>query len=227
MAGHPDPVRLAAARRGLAVAAVGLLGGCAVLAWMTLQASLGFLQVVWHGLAGEFLPGASLPTYVAQFRTLRHLQGLAWLLTAAGFLAWLSRARLSAALLGGGRLRYSLRDAMAGFLVPPVNLVRPVQVLGEIWQASGPPGVARGGAPGASGRAVISTWWGLVLGAAGVEIAVVIASGAQPGVGREMLLLMIGQLLTVAAAVLGIAVVARVEGRQRERPARLDGTDGT
>jgi hypothetical protein len=42
-----------------------------------------------------------------------------------------------------------------------------------------------------------------------------------------MLLLMIGQLLTVAAAVLGIAVVARVEGRQRERPARLDGTDGT
>lgn len=78
-----------------------MLATDAVLSWMAIQGAYIYLGMVWHGLAGEFLPGTSLAEHARQFRVLRYLQGAAWLVTALLAAAWFHRVRVSRRALGG------------------------------------------------------------------------------------------------------------------------------
>jgi hypothetical protein len=87
---------------------------------------------------------------------------IAWVELALGavvalvFILWVHSARVALDRAGVQGLRYSTRWAWLGFVVPFVNIVRPYQVVTEIWRASGP-------APVSSSSPLIQVWWGIAL----------------------------------------------------------------
>ena len=85
----------------LALAVIVLLATDVVLSWMVIQGAYIYLGMVWHGLAREFLPSTSLAEHARQFRILRHLQGVVWLLTAILSAVWFHRVRRDRRALAG------------------------------------------------------------------------------------------------------------------------------
>lgn len=85
--------------------------------------------------------------------------------TVAGVLLpwWTFRAYSNLPALGA-QPRFAGRWPVLGYLVPPWSLVRPVQILAELWQPARP--TERGWA-----RAVVAAWWGLNLGTLGLTVA--------------------------------------------------------
>lgn len=70
-----------------------LLGVDIVVAWMLIQGMYVYLGMVWHGLAGEALPGGTVETHGRQFLALRRFQFGAWVAIAVVCLAWLQQVR--------------------------------------------------------------------------------------------------------------------------------------
>ena len=85
----------------LALAVIVLLATDVVLSWMVIQGAYIYLGMVWHGLAREFLPGTGLAEHARQFRILRYLQGVVWLLTAILSAVWFHRVRRNRRALDG------------------------------------------------------------------------------------------------------------------------------
>jgi hypothetical protein len=85
----------------LALVVIVLLATDVVLSWMVIQGAYIYLGMVWHGLAKEFLPSTSLAEHARQFRILRHLHGVVWLLTAILSAVWFHRVRRDRRALDG------------------------------------------------------------------------------------------------------------------------------
>jgi hypothetical protein len=85
--------------------------------------------------------------------------------TAVAFLGWLYTAAGNLARLGVRSPRFSPGWAVGWFFVPVWNLVRPYQVLRDVWANSGPPRRQAGdpGPRGARGPRVIKVWWACCL----------------------------------------------------------------
>ena len=106
---------------------------------------------------------------------------------------------------------------MAAFLVPGLNLIRPLAVLRGLWNASDPRHP-----PGAAWRqartpARVVWWWALLVAAVAADIAargLALWSDGPLDFGPGMRVLVAGQLVAIAAAVVGIAVVLGVDTRQ-------------
>ncbi|MGH7414886.1 MAG: DUF4328 domain-containing protein [Candidatus Rokuibacteriota bacterium] len=195
----------------MALALVLVLGLDIVLAWMVIQGAYLYLGMVWHGLAGELLPPGAIETHGRQFLALRRIQAVAWLATILLFLVWLRRAQDLARSPDGG----SGWGTIAAFLVPGPNLVRPVRLVSALWHDSGP----RRAAPRGRVPWWVGWWWALVLAAA---LAHALAAGlagdqARPlDLGGPMQLLLLAEVLEIAAAVLAILVVRRITDRQED-----------
>ena len=208
---HPFP-----ATRRAALVVMALLALHVVLALVALQAAFVFVELAWRIVAGRDELRPLLATHLDQFRTLRAVQAALWIVTTVAFVGWVGRAQGNLRALGATGLRHSPRQAMAAFLVPGPNVVRPVAVLRELWNASDP-----SPAPSTRRRAParVRWWWGLLLAAVAAEGAargLALRSGMALDLGPAMQALIAGQLLTAAAAAVGIAVVHGVDGRQEE-----------
>lgn len=208
---HPFP-----ATRRATLVVMALLALHVVLALVALQAAFVFVELAWRIVAGRDELRPLLATHLDQFRTLRAVQAALWIVTTVAFVGWVGRAQGNLAALGATGLRHSPRQAMAAFLVPGPNVVRPVAVLRELWNASDPspaPATRR------SAPVRVRWWWGLLLAAVAAEGAargLALRSGMALDLGPAMQALIAGQLLTAAAAAVGIAVVNGVDGRQEE-----------
>jgi hypothetical protein len=211
---HPHPFP---ATRRLTLVAVALLAAHVVLAWLVVQAALVFVELVWRTVVGREEYRALLATHLGQFRTLRTIQVALWLVTAAAFVRWVGRAQGNLAVLGATGLRYAPREAMAAFLVPGPNVVRPLAVLRELWNASDPGYPAGMTWRTAPSPARVCWWWALLLAALTAEAmarGLAFWSGLALDLGTAMQVLVVGQLLTAAAAVVGITVILGVDTRQ-------------
>ena len=211
---HPHP--FPATRRPTLVVTT-LLALHVILAWVALQAVFVFVELMWRAVAGRDELRALLVTHVDQFRVLRLVQAGLWLVTAAVFIRWVGRAQRNLPALGASGLPYAPRQAMAAFLVPGLNLIRPLAVLRGLWNASEPrhpPGAAWRQAR-APARVV---WlWALLVAAVAADIAargLALWSDGPLDFGPGMRVLVAGQLVAIAAAVVAIAVVLGVETRQ-------------
>jgi hypothetical protein len=210
---HPHPFP---ATRRLAMAIVALLALHVISAWLSLQAIFLFVELAWRAVAGRDELRPLLAAHVEQFRVLRLLHAGLWLVTASVFIGWVGRAQRNLPALGATGLPYAPRQAMVAFLVPGSNLVRPLAVLGGLWNASDPRH------PGAAWRqarmpARVWWWWVLLVAAVVAEATargLTLWSGGPLDLGPAMRVLVVGQLLTIAAAVVGIAVVLGVNTRQ-------------
>lgn len=206
-----------AATRHLTLLAVALLGAHVVLAWLVVQAALVFVELAWRLVVGREEYGALLATHLGQFRTLRTIQLALWLVTAAVFVRWAGRAQANLAVLGATGFRYAPREAMTAFLVPGPNLVRPLTVLRELWNASDPRYAAGMTWQSVPTPARVRWWWALLVAALTVEVVargLAFWSGLALDLGAAMQALVLGQLLAAAAAVVGITVVLGIDSRQ-------------
>lgn len=139
--------------------------------------------------------------------------------TGIAFLWWFFRVHKN--LLGLGwtadRLTYRSDSAVIGFFIPFVNLVRPYQMMMEVWEKSDPhPAEAR-----QQDSAVVGWWWG------GYLLSGVLTSAAalmllqkkhsfDQFVGLSWLQL-IANFTVIPAGLLAITVVQRIDRRQHER----------
>jgi len=93
------------------------------------------------------------------------LEFLLWLGTVVVFLVWFRRAYRNLPALGAESLRFSSGWAVGAWFVPFLNLVRPKQIMDDIWRASDPALPAQ---PSATGNQqpvpfLIVGWWAMFL----------------------------------------------------------------
>jgi hypothetical protein len=140
-------------------------------------------------------------------------------LTAVSFLAWIYRAHKNLRALGATDLKYSPGWAIGWFFIPFLNLVRPYQVVSEIWRASAGETRWSDGAAWtyAETPIFIAVWWGSWL-----TLGILDSLGAFTvfgALGADRLLVAIRyrifyDIVGVASAALAIAVVRNINARQ-------------
>jgi hypothetical protein len=146
------------------------------------------------------------------------------LATGVVFIVWLYRAHSNLRAFGATQLRFTPGWAIGGWFVPFLNLARPMQVVNEIWSASGSEwttGTAewkRHPAP-----AWLKVWWGLWLTA--WLIPWLVARGPDEltdtgGAIRDASALMLSRLVLVAAALVAVGLVEEIGARQHRRATR-------
>jgi|RhiMetdeSRZDD1v2_1073273.scaffolds.fasta_scaffold677685_1 hypothetical protein len=142
------------------------------------------------------------------------------MVTAIFFLIWIYRAHKNLRALDATDLKYTPGWAIGGFFVPILNIVRPYQVVAEIWRASAPDARrSRGVWTYESTPVFISLWWGFWLLSGFLDsISVVMVFGA--GQTDQMVVAsryrIVYYLTSIACAALAIAVVLKINARQEE-----------
>jgi serine/threonine-protein kinase len=166
-------------------------------------------------------------------------QVLLFLVTAYLFLAWFRRAYDNLVAFGGRELRFAPVWASVGWFVPVLGLFRPKQLMDDLWRASDPALPLRDepGMPRWWQRPVpplLAWWWCVFLAsvlARASWFATVRAFASLLTLGLSSVLLQdlrpsagvaaVADLLTVVAALLAVAVVNEVTGRQEARAATV------
>jgi len=156
------------------------------------------------------------------------LQLILTLGTVVAFLVWFHRAHKNLPALGGRELKYTPGWAVGGFFVPFLNLVRPLQVMREIWHGSDPAGLERDAAatdPATRNQLgtppLVGWWWALFLITsflANIAGRMAFAPNQTLGQLQAMTgLLVVSDLLDVPSALVAIRLVGRVTSWQTER----------
>ena len=127
---------------------------------------------------------------------------LAYLLCIVSFCLWIHRATRNLPALGKTYLpRFTPRWAVGWFFVPILNLVRPYQVMREIWRGSFVP---------ARGWGLVKWWWALWLISNYLDN---IVTRNWPGVSGDALNAF-GNVVDGSAVVLAVLVVLRITAAQ-------------
>jgi hypothetical protein len=147
-----------------------------------------------------------------------------YLATSVAFLMWIHRVHRNLPSLLAGPLRYSPRWAVGYFFIPILNLIRPFQVMREIWRESDPARVAALGKLPDQTRtpsaAIVGWWWASFLSMhianqAGRPFRDVNLAGPFVTLGVGMACVFIA----LSAATLTIVLVLRTDARQSRRHA--------
>ena len=132
------------------------------------------------------------------------------------FLRWQVVAHRNLPALGEPEPRVGVGAGVAAWFVPVVNLLRPLQVVGDLWRA---------GERGTSVPAIFRVWWiaWLVALAAVVAAWTLLGDAADVAERQRIDALRAGATaLSAAAAGLALAVVSRTTRRQEARALALD-----
>lgn len=196
---------------------IGGLGLNALLAWLEIVGIYTFLERVWRGLAGRFVGPETLDAHWAEVEMLRRLHGGIWIATALVFLVWLHRAYRNLPALGIAEPRFTPGAAVSAFVVPVLNVVMPVRVVRDLWNGSDPSRARERDGPGRTAPWV-AWWWGVFVASALLDPVVLRLAGnlhARLTIGTTVLLVL-AQLLEMAAAILAMGVVWFVGQGQQE-----------
>jgi hypothetical protein len=205
--------------RTLAFFVIGGLSLYILLSLVGLVADYSRIQTLSKatGRLGVLRPGAM--EIDAQTLLIRFALFIVVLLTAVSFLAWIYRAHKNLRALGATDLKYSPGWAIGGFFIPFLNIVRPYQVVSEIWRASA--GEMRWSGGGAwiyaQTPVFIAVWWGSWL-----TLGILDSLGAFTlfgALGADQLLVatryrIFYYIVGVASAALAITVVQKTNARQ-------------
>jgi hypothetical protein len=142
------------------------------------------------------------------------------------FLMWLHRAVSNASRLGSRSMEFSPAWAVGWFFVPFANLVKPFQVLKELWLESDlcwtsdrrPDGSSPAHFP------LIPVWWGLWLVSAFSNVAVAVAYGGGKtlsDLGAGAIAGIVNSALYIAAWLTTVVLIRRIQTRQTAQVAML------
>jgi hypothetical protein len=207
--------------RPLARLTIGLLLAMAGAASVSVGVDLSELALVSGARGGELV---SPEERWAQYTTnawIGWLELALFLAAATAFLAWLYQARVNLRSFGTRRLRFARMWSVVGFLVPVLNLVRPYQVVQEVWQASDPTSADAFNWKSLRVPRLLRLWWSATLSCAGLQVfALLVGIGAGASLSRLQLavgLHLLANLAVGAAAVLTCFVVKSVSEAQEAK----------
>lgn len=144
------------------------------------------------------------------------LELVAFVVAAALFLRWQVAAHRNLPALGEPEPRAGVTAGVAAWFVPVVNLVRPLQIIGDLWRA---------GDRGASPPRLLRVWWAAWLVALFAVVAAWTLFGEAADIGERQRIDALRAATTALSAVaagLAIAVVSRTTSRQEARAVTLD-----
>lgn len=168
-------------------------------------------------LAFVTLDAITIISRLSQFPEVRNLTLLTLVGAVAFWLAWLYRAYSNLALVGSKRSRFGRSRALGYWFVPFLNLVRPFQVMKDLWLRSESMN-DRDGYDDLPAPGFLSAWWGIFLtrGVAGLAVASLAPSCRTLGdlieIGDLHVLV---KVAGVVAGVLAIRVVRGIDRRQQ------------
>jgi Domain of unknown function (DUF4328) len=162
--------------------------------------------------------GQMAPDQVANNDPIQGVVGLLQLglgiVTGITFLKWIYRAYKNIQGFGAEGLRFSPGWAVGYYFIPILSLIRPVQVMSEIWRASDDPKNWQG----RPGSWLIASWWTLFLLYTGItQVSVEIAMQASTNDQWMLapLLATLGDLFSIPLSIAALRLVTEVYRRQR------------
>ena len=129
------------------------------------------------------------------------------------FLIWVHGATRNLAALGSESIRISPSDAVWGYLIPLVNLVRGHQVMANLWTESQPTAAPEPGIYVPGRTTLVNLWWGLHLFGGFVSIVYRSAHTLAALSTRFVVL----DTIFLASGVCFLWVVRAVQSRQDEQ----------
>ncbi len=151
------------------------------------------------------------------------LQSGLGILTGIIFLKWIYRSYKNIQGFGAQGLRFSPGWAVGYYFIPILSLIRPVQVMNEIWRASDDPRDW----PKRPGSWLIASWWTLFLVYTGItqislELAIQASTNEQWTLAAVLAIL--GDFFSIPLSLAALRLVTEIYRRQRtlvEGPATL------
>lgn len=223
---NPSPAFLSL--RGRSQVAVALLVVSALVALLSILYELDLRGLLERMATGQPVSYTELTTADDRTELVAILSIVAFIGTAWAFIAWFHRAYTNIELLGARDLRASRGWSIGAWFVPILNLVRPKQLMNDIWRASDPaqPAQIDGDWRARPVPGLLHAWWALFLlgnamgGVAGRMIGDAATPAARQSASTWALL---SDGLLIAGAIAGILVVRAVTDRQESRAARVTG----
>ena len=195
---------------------------------------LAMLAAVSEALELEFLSRAAATGDVseaeAETNDLRQgvialLQFVTLIATIVAFLRWFYRVHRNLPALGERNLLYTSKWAVWSFFVPFLNLVRPFQIMREVWHGSDPSALNQDGTVEPRNTfetpRLVGWWWGLFI----VSNVFDNLAARMMFLGDDSLqhlqtagaVMLISDILNIPAAILAIRLVVRLAHWQMER----------
>ena len=187
---------------------------------------LFMIEVLYRIGQGWLVQPSELESYVGWLSGLAIVQLITFLFMLVVFFMWIHRVHRNLPALGARDLRFTPGWAIGWFFVPIMNLIRPYEVVREIYKASDPNADISDGCSwkNAYTSPVIGMWWILWLISSFVGYALLrISSGAETLIEFEiMCLVMLGSdMLSIVVFILLIIVVRSIDTRQKEKSKRV------
>lgn len=220
---YPDPFHANRTRAlvVMALVGVGFLLDLVSIAVHSSQASL------LSGIAtGQSVSAGDAEANDARVQLVAILALFVFLATAVVFLLWIHRAHKNLAALGASQLDYSPGWAVGGFFVPFLNLIRPFQVMREIWKASDPDVDFQNASSWqySASSPLIGLWWGTWI-LSGVLGRLVFSFSRDAKTVDALLsmtyLSIASDVANLIPAVLVIVLIRSIEARQQQKHERL------
>jgi hypothetical protein len=142
------------------------------------------------------------------------LQSGLGILTGITFLKWIYRAYKNIQGFGAEGLRFSPGWAVGYYFIPILSLIRPVQVMSEIWRASDDPR----NWPRRPGSWLIGSWWTLFLlytGVTQVSLEIAIQASTNEQWTLAAVLAILGDLFSIPLSIAALRLVTEVHRRQK------------
>jgi hypothetical protein len=155
------------------------------------------------------------------------LQAAVYVATAIPFLVWFHRAYANLPALGMAPLEVGAGWAIGGWFVPLLNLVRPKEIMNDIWRGSDPDRASRLDGFWRVGpvSGLVHLWWTLVLLSWLVDriVFAVIRIGPQTvaSLRTSTMVSLTADVLDVALGLVALELVRRTSRRQQARADRL------
>jgi hypothetical protein len=152
--------------------------------------------------------------------------------TMIAFLVWFYRVYGNLLWLGGRHPEYTPGWAVGGFFVPFLNLVRPFQIMREVWHGSDPSPVDEkitSGAVSIQNKVgtppLVGWWWALFLLSSFLGNIIMRRSFAENQTLDDLhtlsMLEVVSDVLDIPAIILAVRLVDRITGWQIQRAERL------
>jgi hypothetical protein len=151
------------------------------------------------------------------------LQSGLGIVTGITFLKWIYRAYKNIQGFGAEGLRFSPGWAVGYYFIPILSLIRPVQVMSEIWRASDDPR----NWPRRPGSWLIVSWWTLFLiytGVTQVSLEIAIQASTNDQWTLAAVLAIAGDLVSIPLSIAALRLVTEVYRRQK---ALVEGSSST
>jgi tetratricopeptide (TPR) repeat protein len=202
------------------------LGVCVLISVLTVVFSFTALELFQRLDRNDFTM-AEITTFDERARTLALFDAGAYLVTAIIFLFWIYRAYHNHAQLARRGSEYSPNWAVFGFIIPIISLVRPYQVVREMWDeiqaddTHNPLGVT-------PSHATILIWWWSFLAMNFITrlySTAATAADSPAGLTSATTIDMVVQVATIMSAVLAIRIVRRIDTYHDTRQQQLQSAD--